>query len=52
MNLFVRVAAPIAAAACLAAQGRDGFIGSLKDPAIARDADGCRFLQLSFDHTA
>jgi hypothetical protein len=35
MKLFVRVVAPIAAAACLAAQGRDGFLGSFKDPAIA-----------------
>ena len=35
MKLFVRVAAPMAVAACLAAQGRDGFNGTFKDPAIA-----------------
>jgi len=32
---FARVVAPIAAAACLGSQGRDGFTGSFKNPAIA-----------------
>jgi hypothetical protein len=32
---LARIAAPLAAAACLAAQGRDGFTGSFGNPAIA-----------------
>jgi hypothetical protein len=35
MKQFARVVAPLAAVACLAGQGRDGFKGSFKDPAIA-----------------
>src|SRR3954469_4604281 len=35
MRPLARIAAPLAIAACLAAQGRDGFTGSFKDPAIA-----------------
>jgi hypothetical protein len=35
MKLLARAAAPIAVAVCLAAQGRDGFLGSFKNPAIA-----------------
>ena len=35
MKWFVRIAAPIAAAGCLAAQGREAFSGSFKNPAIA-----------------
>src|SRR5262245_7217849 len=35
MKWFVRVAVVIAAAACLAAQGREAFSGSFKNPAIA-----------------
>src|SRR5262245_1960773 len=35
MKWFVRAAASIAAATCLAAQGREAFSGSFKNPAIA-----------------
>jgi hypothetical protein len=35
MKWFVRVAASLAAAACLAAQGREAFSGSFKNPSIA-----------------
>src|SRR6185295_3620168 len=35
MKPLAWVVAPIAAAVCLAAQGRDAFMGSFKDPAIA-----------------
>src|SRR6185295_4634496 len=49
MKWFVRVAASIATAACLAAQGREAFSGSFKNPAIAYETSALNDVATGLD---